>query len=219
MVQHHGNGHGGNGDAHDYLHEFLTRQADIVRAADDSELFKVKLYVDAATTHLMDDNGEIDYNRLKNPETLQAMAAQIGSGLTSRALTVYQADPNLPWHRQLQLTIAYAGLAGGDLKRFMESDKEDFTVSRIGAVSANVKRQQLQQMAPSTWEHIPDTPAAKASILNAMGIAGKLNSQVATLESIVELMQHYHGNSGVISPKTYERNPAYIQPAAPHAGN
>ena len=219
MTQRHGNGHGGNGTAPDYLHEFLTRQADIVKAADDSELFKVKLYVDAATNHLMDDNGEIDYNRLKNPETLQAMAAQIGSGLTSRALTVYQAGLNLPWHRQLQLTIAYAGLAGGDLKRLMYSDKEDFTVSRIGAVSANVKRQQLQQMAPSAWEHIPDTPAVKASILSAMGIGDKLNPHAATLESIVELMQHYHGNSGVISPKAYERNPAYVQPAAQHAGH
>ncbi len=207
----------GNGNAH-YLPTFMSRYGDVSRVADDSEFFKIKAYTDTATELLMNQQGELDYSKLKDPTVAQAMAVSIGTRLRNRAKSAFGVGDGLPWYRLAQLTNTYAGITGGQLKSLIDSEREDFTVARMASLSGELKRNTFQILGPSAWEHIPDTEAARATVLGELGLTGKMDPAKSKLEEIVSLMVHYHGNSGVISPKAYQRSPAYIT-AANHGGH
>ncbi|MBI2145158.1 hypothetical protein HYU18_02440 [Candidatus Woesearchaeota archaeon] len=186
--------------------------------ADDSEFFKMAAFTDAARELLMNEQNELDYGLLKGGELAQTFAISIGTRLRNRAKTVFGAPDGLPWYRLAQLTQAYAGVTAGQLKSMVDSEREDFTVSRMAKISSDLKENTFRTFGPSAWEHIPDTPAARATVLSELGLTGKMDPAKAKLEEIVQLMVHYHGTGGVVSPKMYERSQAYIPPGN-HGGH
>ncbi|MEK6853720.1 MAG: hypothetical protein AABX60_00140, partial [Nanoarchaeota archaeon] len=101
------------------------------------------------------------------------------------------------------------------LKTLMDTEKEDFTVSRMANLSAGLKRPLFDLLSSSTYQHIPDTPQARQAVVGELGLAGRIDPARTRLEDIVSLMIQYHGNGGVVPQRVLERSPAYIPPAQP----
>ena len=205
-----------NANAPDYLHEFMERYDRMRRVTDTQELEASRFFADAARAHIMVD-GLIDYKQLNSdPNSRLAMAADIGDSMAARASEYHMSGAGLSWDAQALQTYGLFGTTGGRLKAQFERLREDFTISQMANDATQHKRTLFEVLAPSTYEHIPDTPAAIGSLITGMGLTGKIDPTRARLNDLVDLLIGYAGNSGTIPQRALERSPAYIPPAVPH---
>lgn len=201
------------------LEEFGIKYDAVHRLADTVEIHHQKAYTEAALKHLKDKEGNLDYKVLKDPEKRSAMAGQMADYYVEKAKEYFRVDEKASKLSDLQkemLINAYAGITRGQLMRDIHREEEGFTLQRFGQTVAQIKERLLQELGPTAYEHVKDTPAHKKALLKEMGLEGKLDSEFVRISDLLPLMEQHH-QLGALPPRAYEKQPAYKATQAKHA--
>ena len=206
-----------------YMDQFITMHDALTKHAATMYFKHHAAFVEAGDALLMDSKGELDYDRLKDGDTRLAMSNAMADYHTKELQPYFGVDfkklgnDPLAWLKKEQLFKEYTGgLTRGTLKATIDANQEDFTLESMANIANEAKQTHMRDFMPSTFAHIPDTEHARTTVLGEIGLTGKINPGTAKLEELVQWMVQYHVNGGV-PQKAYQRSPAYIKPAVPHA--
>ncbi len=208
MVQAHGNGH-------DYMPEFMGKHDEMRRTLDTQEILAANYASQAYSDHILGADGLFDYKKLNDAETRQSVATQIGEAMEARAAVFNQSGPGLTWMAKVLQTTSLFGTNLGRLVERVNQLRDGFTISDMMSQAGQHKNTLFELLAPSTYAHIPDNQHAFESVINAMGIANKVDPTKARMGDISQLLLGYANNDGSLPNRLLARSPIYIQPNAP----
>ncbi len=202
------------------LEEFGIKYDAVNRLADTIEIHHQKAYTEAALKHLKDKEGNLDYKMLKKAEVRTAMANQMADYYTEEAHKYFKIDPKASKLSDMQkemLINAYAGITRGQLHDTIHKSEDDFTLPEFSKLVVRIKQRIGEQLGASAYAHIQDKPEHKKAILKELGLEGKVDTELLRVDELHALMEAHHQNGGVISPKSYQKFPAYIAMQGKHA--
>lgn len=194
------------------LEEFGIKYDAVNRLADTVEIHHQKAYTEAALKHLKDKEGNLDYKMLKDSKVRSAMADQMADYYTEQARKYFKLDEKaskLSDMQQEMLINAYAGITRGQLKSTIHKAEDDFTLQHFGEIVGRIKQRIGEQLGPAAYAHIEDRPEHKKAILKELGLEGKIDAELLRMEELQQLMELHKKNEGVLSPKSYQKLPAY----------
>jgi hypothetical protein len=165
-------------------------------------------YSTAVEKHLKNDEGQVDYGRLKETGIQRKFAESMAEHYVEKAREKFgiSKDKRLSDEEKSMLLTAYAGITKEELGSIIKQRKHRFThnVFRniIGDNERGLKANIRNRLLGSAYEQLEEED--KPEIIKSMGKEAELDPSKMTLEQAVSLLQTYHNNSGVLPPDAYE---------------
>lgn len=167
-------------------------------------------YTKAADEHLKKEGvEEYDYDRLKKGDTQEKFAQSMADFYVEKARARFgiSKQKKLSDTEVDMLLSAYANITKGELLEFLRSQKHRFKLQAFSnAVRGDrgLLAQVRAKLEPSASSHVQDTLEDRVSLVEQMGLKGKVDPKYMTREQVLSHARTYHKNKGVISPRDYE---------------
>ena len=193
------------------LQEFKAKYETVRKLADTIEIHHFQAYTDAATSFLKDKEGNIDYKKLKDSDVRTSMADKMADFYISKAKQYFKVDESASKLSDMQkemLMHAYAGITRGTLQSEIHKAEDEFTLENFKGRVTEIKRRVASTLIPSSYSHISESAKHKKEIIKDIGLEGKLDPELVQVEELFPLMEA-HNSAGVVSPRLYEKLPAY----------
>lgn len=147
----------------------------------------------AGTEHLRDDDGEVDYKKLKEDDVREEVATKMTEHYVSKAKEYFgiDEDEELDEFQTDRLLDAYAGITKVALKNQLRAHKDKFTVRKFREVVDKAQEEVEENLQPHMYDHIEDTDEHKEEIVKAVGLEGKVSPQHMTRENTINLALTY----------------------------
>ncbi len=222
-----GSGHGAPSQRHDAnsgghghhgfsVHDYREKRKAAKRLADTIELHHADAYNSAALEFLKNDEGEIDYDKLKDEGLGEKMADKMADFYLAKGKEYLGVgDIKLSDTKKNMIMRAYAGVTRDELRSTAADLGEDFTLERYKnlakGIRDNVEKELTKSAAAGLKRH--DLEA----IVDEMGLKGKLDHSKMDVPEATALLDLYHGNDGHVPDKAIRKMLAYTGGHDAHA--
>lgn len=181
---------------------------------DTTTLVHSEAYDKAVRALLMDEEGDVDYGKLKDAEIQHKFAEHMSAHYLEAAkkrLGVKESKGKL---EDEMLLNAYLGITSATLKSHVASRRHNYTKHAHGEIAEGLVKQQEDTLTPVIYKGVSEKDVS--DIVRYIGASGFVDTTKMRREDVIGLLDTYH-RAGAVSERIVEGLIYHKKPAAKKA--
>ena len=175
-------------------HEKLYSHAN--RLADRTDLSLTEAYTKAVKEHLLDKNGNPDFEKLDDSETNKKFIETLTGHVANDAAKYFKTAKDLEEFDKKLLFQTYTGVTTTQIRDIVSRTGKNFK-DQFPAYKQQIHQQTTARLQEAAGSHLEDTLKTKESILKYAGIGKKVDAGSLTIDQGRQILEAYHEHGAV----------------------
>ncbi len=186
---------------HKKLYQSATKLLDTISHA------HTEAYVTAVNKHLLDENGQVIYDKLLDNTIQQQFTKTMSDFYLGKAQKHFKIEKNLDDLSKDLLMQAYAGVTSSTLKDLVTRYNKRLTHQQFEQVKGQIQQRISQQLYGAAGSHLETSNIP--DIVKHVGLEAKVNSDKLDIEEARQLLQVFHEEGSITDNTLRQILPSY----------